>query len=107
MGKPSKTALGKRKAPPPKPAKKSNSQAESKKTEVGPTGKPKRKPDQPKKVKLRDQKFLPVPKSAWAGQDGVDSEDEFGDDDLGVEEGLDAEFAGSFARGLDKTGLCR
>lgn len=81
--------------------------------ETGPTGKPKRKPDQPKKVKLRDQKFIPVPKTAFAsgagggGDASEDDEDDFDDEDLGVEEGLDMEAVGRFARGLDSAGLSR
>lgn len=112
MVKPSKTALGKRKAPPPQPKGKQPAKA---KAEVGPTGKPKRKPDQPKKVKLRDQKVIPVPRTVFAkskravedGEGDEDDEEDFDDEDLGVEEGLDAEFAGSFARGLDPQGLSR
>jgi nucleolar complex protein 3 len=84
----------------------------AKETETGPTGKPKRRPDQPKKIKLRDQKFIPVPKTAFAGREenGADDEDEdedFDDEDLGVEEGLDMEAVGRFARGLDSAGLSR
>lgn len=112
MAKPSKTALGKRKAPPLQNKSKQPAKA---KAEVGPTGKPKTRPDQPKKIKLRDQKVIPVPQTAFAKsarvadaeeEEGDDDED-FDDEDLGVEEGLDAEFAGSFARGLDAHGLSR
>jgi len=74
---------------------------------LGPTGKPKRKPDQPKKIKLRDQKFIPVPQTTFAGAGGEDEDDEFDDDDFGVEEGLDAEYAVGFAKGLDKSALSR
>ena len=78
-------------------AKKSNATPK----EVGPTGKPKRKEDQPKKVKLRDQKSIPVPQSVFAGRrkrdsDEEEEEDEEEDDDmmdLGEEdEGIDASF---------------
>lgn len=80
-------------------AKKSNATPK----EVGPTGKPKRKEDQPKKVKLRDQKSIPVPQSEFAGRRkkrDSDEEDESEEDDgvddmmdLGEEdEGIDASF---------------
>ncbi|WWD19680.1 hypothetical protein CI109_104142 [Kwoniella shandongensis] len=132
MGKPAGRALGKRKAPagPSKPnAKKSrpgqgassSSSASKTKTteqETGPTGKPKRKADQPKKIKLRDQKIIPVPKSSFAksdrnghGADGSDDEDEDEDDDmmddLGEEEGLDVASAGRFLLGVDANALSR
>jgi nucleolar complex protein 3 len=79
-----------------------NSKAEA--PEKGPTGKPKRKPEQPKKVKQRDQKFLPVPKTVF-GQNGDDSDD-MDEDDLGVEEGMDFAQAG-FLKGLDRNALSR
>lgn len=69
--------------------------------EVGPTGKPKRRPDQPKKVKLRDQKFLPVPKTEFASDDDEDLMD------LGVDDELDIGQAGGFASGLDRNALSR
>ena len=67
--------------------------------EKGPTGKPKRRPDQPKKIKLRDQKVIPVPKTTFGGSD-----DELLD--LEVDDELDMD-AGSFLRGLDKNALGR
>lgn len=69
--------------------------------EVGPTGKPKRRPDQPKKVKLRDQKFIPVPKTEF------DSEDDEALEDLGEDDELDIGQAGGFASGLDRNALSR
>jgi nucleolar complex protein 3 len=56
-------------------------------------GKPARRPDQPKKVKLRDQKFIPVPESAFLGKGkgkarAVDGEGDSGEDSAG-EEGED------------------
>lgn len=60
------------------------------------TGKPARRPDQPKKVKLRDQKYIPVPESAFIpsakskgkarAQDGDVNSDEDGSDMDGSEE---------------------
>lgn len=114
MGKPSKKALGKRKAP-PAPEKsvssvkrhssadnQSNKKAKAQpEREVGPTGKPKRRPDQPKKVKLRDQKFIPVPKTEFASDDDEDLMD------LGEDDELDIGQAGGFASGLDRNALSR
>ncbi|WWC91753.1 uncharacterized protein L201_006700 [Kwoniella dendrophila CBS 6074] len=124
MAKPSAKALGKRKAPPPstkggnkkakpsKPTKSTNTTQQ----ETGPTGKPKRKPDQPKKVKLRDQKSIPIPKSSFASkksnnQDDDDDDDDDDDeddmlDDLGEEEGLGASSA-KFLIGVDENALSR
>ncbi|KAK8853263.1 hypothetical protein IAR55_003965 [Kwoniella newhampshirensis] len=130
MGRPSGKSLGKRKAPagPSKPNNKrsksgghgqpsaSSSNSKSKtEQELGPTGKPKRKADQPKKIKLRDQKVIPVPRSAFAkGRNGADdSDDDDGDEDddliedLGEEEGLDVASAGRFLVGLDASAISR
>ncbi|WVR07636.1 hypothetical protein IAU60_004678 [Kwoniella sp. DSM 27419] len=121
MGKPAGKALGKRKAPagPPKPSNKKHkaggpSRAGPSKSnkgkavdgedkETGPTGKPKRKPDQPKKVKLRDQKVIPVPKTAYAESDDDDEDIE----GLGEEEDLDVATAGTFLSGVDASALSR
>ncbi|OCF61335.1 nucleolar complex protein 3 [Kwoniella mangroviensis CBS 10435] len=108
MGRPSAKALGKRKAPPPptKGGNKKTKTANSAEQELGPTGKPKRKADQPKKVKLRDQKSIPIPKSTYAeDQDGDDEEDL---EDLGEEEGLGAGSASArFLMGMDENALSR
>ncbi|ORY33445.1 CBF/Mak21 family-domain-containing protein [Naematelia encephala] len=101
MVKPSKKALGKRKAP-------VNQSAASKKPkqELGPTGKPKRKPDQPKKVKLRDQKVIPIPRTEFDAQDNDD--EGIMDMDLGEEEGLEiGGEASRFLTGLDRNALGR
>jgi nucleolar complex protein 3 len=98
-----------------------------KESNVGINGKPKRRPDQVKKVKLRDQGYIPVPRGEFdvgrrrrptvvgEGEDeddedeeGEESEDEVeGDDDdlmdLGDEEGLEA----GFLLGMDKSALGR
>jgi nucleolar complex protein 3 len=126
MPKPSSKALGKRKAaaPPSKvcvmlvlaphplttqTSKKSRPSRPGKssshrETELGPTGKPKRGPDQPKKVKLRDQKIIPVPMSGFENDEG--SED--GLMDLGEEEGLEVGgSASAFLKGLDRNALSR
>lgn len=58
-----------------------------------------RRADQPKKVKLRDQKILPVPQTQWAGDSDVS--------DLGEDEDLDIGAAGSFAAGMDAKALSR
>ncbi|WVW86217.1 hypothetical protein I302_108259 [Kwoniella bestiolae CBS 10118] len=111
MAKPSAKALGKRKAPPPS-VKGGNKTKKSKPTkptktveqDLGPTGKPKRKADQPKKVKLRDQKSIPIPKSTYA--DGDEDSDEL--EDLGEEEGLGATSASArFLVGMDEGALSR
>ncbi|KAL1412366.1 hypothetical protein Q8F55_000110 [Vanrija albida] len=122
MGKPSAKALGKRKAPgggggAPKKAKagkpaKGKAAAgfgadDPERADRGPTGKPKRRPDQPKKVKLRDQKVIPVPKTSFASDDEDDSEDDIMDMDLGEEEGLEIGTAGGFLAGLDSKALSR
>lgn len=73
--------------------------AKSEETKVGPTGKPLRRPDQPKKVKLRDKKTLPVPGTQWADDSDVS--------DLGEDEDLDIGAAGSFLAGLDAGALAR
>nr|XP_018260827.1 nucleolar complex protein 3 [Kwoniella dejecticola CBS 10117]OBR82985.1 nucleolar complex protein 3 [Kwoniella dejecticola CBS 10117] len=107
MAKPSAKALGKRKAPPPS-AKGGNKKAKTStkpnakrdEQETGPTGKPKRKPDQPKKVKLRDQKSIPIPKTSYASGSDID------EDDLGEEEGLGAGSA-RFLVGVDENALSR
>lgn len=98
-----------KKARPSKPAK-GGKAAAAEAAERGPTGKPKRKADQPKKVKLRDQKVIPVPRTAFAG--GADDSD--GDsgsdsdlDDLGAEDGLEAGAAGGFLASLDPRALSR
>lgn len=52
-------------------------------------------------MKLRDQKFLPVPKTEFASDDDEDLED------LGVDDELDVGQAGGFASGLDKNALSR
>ncbi|KAK4685523.1 nucleolar complex protein 3, partial [Tremellales sp. Uapishka_1] len=91
-----------------KKSKSSSKPSTSKLDEVerGPTGKPKRRPDQPKKVKLRDQKTIPVPRTAFEGQDDGDESDDMMD--LGEEEGLEVMAgAGSFLAGLDKSALSR
>lgn len=72
--------------------------------EVGPTGKPKRKADQPKKIKLRDQKVLPVPETHWAG-DEYDSDEDIMD--LGEDEELGLEGAGAFLASVDQKALSR
>lgn len=75
--------------------------------EIGPTGKPKRRPDQPKKVKRRDQKIIPVPRTDFAN-DGGESDDEIMGIDLGEEDGLDTiEGAEIFLKGVNKTALSR
>lgn len=137
MGKPSAKALGKRKAPgggggvscvvlpcdlalTPQAAKKSKPGKPAKgkattgfgaddveRADRGPTGKPKRRADQPKKVKLRDQKVIPVPKTAFASDDEDDSDDDIMDMDLGEEEGLEVGTAGGFLAGLDTKALSR
>ncbi|WWC72062.1 uncharacterized protein I206_106022 [Kwoniella pini CBS 10737] len=105
MAKPSAKALGKRKAPPPsskggnkrsKPSKPNNENEK----ETGPTGKPKRKPDQPKKIKLRDQKSIPIPKTNYASGSDID------EDDLGEDEDLDVGSA-RFLVGVDENALSR
>ncbi|WVQ74215.1 hypothetical protein IAR50_003809 [Cryptococcus sp. DSM 104548] len=106
MGKPGK-GLGKRKAPPghSKPApKKAKPSAPAKDGEdtTQPNGRPKRPADQPKKVKLRDKKVIPVPESAYA-RDAYDSDDL---ENLGEEEGMGAESAG-FLASLDAGALSR
>jgi nucleolar complex protein 3 len=62
-------------------------------------GKPKRRPDQKKKVKLRDQGVIPVPRTEFGGEEESDEELE----DLGDEEGLEA----GFLLGMDKNALSR
>ncbi|BEI82716.1 hypothetical protein CcaverHIS002_0305840 [Cutaneotrichosporon cavernicola] len=108
MGKPrpSKKALGKRKAP-PAPAANVAKKAKGPKgsaldDESGPDrgGRPKRKPDQPKKVKLRDQKLIPVPRTDYASAD----EDELSD--LGEDEDLEIDAAAAFSK-LDPSMLSR
>lgn len=96
-----------------------------KESNVGINGKPKRRPDQIKKVKLRDQGYIPVPKGEFdvgrrrrptvvgEREEGdseaeEESEDEVeGDDDdlmdLGDEEGLEA----GFLLGMDRNALGR
>jgi nucleolar complex protein 3 len=68
----------------------------------GSNGRPQRRPDQPKKIKLRDQKIIPVPKTVFAGDDnGMDL-------DLGDEEDEELDIAGAgFLTGLDKNALSR
>jgi len=91
-----------------KPAPKGNGKGKSKKDdgpELGPTGKPKRKPDQPKKVKLRDQKVIPVPQSVFAEEDDSDFDSDLGD--LGEEEGLEVGAAGGFLASLEPKALSR
>lgn len=61
-------------------------------------GRPKRKPDQPKKVKLRDQKMIPVPRTDFASEDELS--------DLGDDEDLDVGAAAAFSR-LDANALSR
>ncbi|TXT06003.1 hypothetical protein VHUM_03764 [Vanrija humicola] len=113
MGKPSAKALGKRKAPggPAGPAKKAAAGGfatdDVERADRGPTGKPKRRPDQPKKVKLRDQKVIPVPKTDFASDDEDDSDDDIMDMDLGEDEGLEIGNAGGFLAGLDAKALAR
>jgi nucleolar complex protein 3 len=77
--------------------------------ELGPTGKPKRRPDQPKKVKLRDQKVIPVPRTTFApsDDDDLDSDDDIMDMDLGEEEGLEVGAAGGFLASLEPKALSR
>lgn len=96
---------------------------------MGINGKPKRRPDQKKKVKLRDQGVIPVPRGEFdvgrrrrptvagepgEGHDGEEEgeeeseEDVDGDDDddlmdLGDEEGLEA----GFLLGMDRAALGR
>lgn len=108
MGKPGAKALGKRKAPASKPPASKKSKAASAEDSTQANGRPKRKPDQPKKVKLRDQKTIPVPKSIYATGSG--DEDDGMDSDmlenLGEEEGLGLENA-KFLAGIDTTALTR
>lgn len=94
-------------------------------------GKPARRPDQPKKVKLRDQKFIPVPESAFlskgkgkaravdvaddSGEDAEEVEDDESedDDDMMVDEDDDEALeyikagGASFLTGLDAKTLSR
>ncbi|KIR29197.1 nucleolar complex protein 3 [Cryptococcus deuterogattii LA55] len=108
MGKPGAKALGKRKAPASKPPAPKKAKAASTEDNTQANGRPKRKPDQPKKVKLRDQKTIPVPKSIYAQGSG-DEDDGMDDDmleDLGEEEGLGLENA-KFLAGIDTTALSR
>ncbi|CAK9783293.1 nucleolar complex-associated protein 3 [Cutaneotrichosporon oleaginosum] len=104
--KPSKKALGKRKAP---PAPAGNAAKKAKGAKVSALddergqdrgGRPKRKPDQPKKVKLRDQKLIPVPRTDYASA----SDDELSD--LGEDEELEIDAAAAFSK-LDPTMLSR
>ncbi|OWT37457.1 nucleolar complex protein 3 [Cryptococcus neoformans Bt1] len=108
MGKPGAKALGKRKAPASKPPAPKKSKAAPAEDSTQANGRPKRKPDQPKKVKLRDQKTIPVPKSIYATGSG--DEDDGMDSDmlenLGEEEGLGLENA-KFLAGIDTTALSR
>ncbi|WRT70179.1 uncharacterized protein IL334_007173 [Kwoniella shivajii] len=121
MAKPSNKALGKRKAPAPLPSSKGGNKKskpskgkDSNVAETGPTGKPKRKPEQPKKVKLRDQKSIPIPKTTFAAKgkstrtqiDEDEDEDEDELDDLGEEEGMEAGNA-RFLLGVDEGALSR
>lgn len=118
MGKPSAKALGKRKASTAAPKKVSSltwcaallilPQGKQPTQELQPNGKPKRRPDQPKKVPLRDQKFIPVPQSSFAGPSGSGSSDDGGMDlDSEEEEGLDIGDAAAFARNVDSQALGR
>jgi nucleolar complex protein 3 len=95
-------------------------------------GKPARRPDQPKKVKLRDQKFIPVPESAFlskgkgkaravdvaddSGEDAEEAEEdgsEDDDEDMMVDEDDDEALeyikagGASFLTGLDAKTLSR
>lgn len=94
---------------------------------MGINGKPKRRPDQKKKVKLRDQGVIPVPRGefdvgrrrrpAATGEPGEEDDEEEGEDeseeemdgddddlmDLGDEEGLEA----GFLLGMDRAALGR
>ncbi|KAL7418527.1 hypothetical protein Q5752_006985 [Cryptotrichosporon argae] len=93
MVKPTPAKLGKRKAAaaPAAASKKPKAKAER---ELGPTGKPKRRPDQPKKVKLRDQKTIPVPRTVFAGPaggNGGGDSDIDDDDDVGMEDEVELE----------------
>lgn len=124
MGKP-KRALGKRKAPPapagnvshlPSPlgiaddkaAKKAKgpkgkgkpSLDDADPNERSASGRPKRKPDQPKKVKLRDQKMIPVPRTDYASA----SDDDLSD--LGEDDELEIGAAAAFSK-LDPSMLSR
>lgn len=108
MGKPGAKALGKRKALASKPPAAKKAKAAPAEDNTQANGRPKRKPDQPKKVKLRDQKTIPVPKSIYAQVSG-DEDDGIDDDmleDLGEEEGLGLENA-KFLTGIDTTALSR
>ncbi|WVQ84650.1 hypothetical protein IAT38_006805 [Cryptococcus sp. DSM 104549] len=107
MGKPSGKALGKRKAsgPASKPAPKKSKPSAA--PEVQSNGRPKRPADQPKKVKLRDQKYIPVPTSAYARGGEDDEDDSDAVEGLGEEDDLDMESAGRFLVGLDTNALSR
>jgi nucleolar complex protein 3 len=76
--------------------------------ERGPTGKPKRRPDQPKKIKLRDQKLIPVPTTAFAEEgQGSDSDDD-SELDVGGDEGLEyLQSAAGFLGDIDAKALSR
>ncbi|RXK36534.1 hypothetical protein M231_06193 [Tremella mesenterica] len=66
--------------------------------EQTPSGPGKRRPDHPKKIKLRDHRLIPVPRTAY--------EDDSEIEDLG-EEDFDMKGLGSFVAGVDKNALSR
>ncbi|WVN86488.1 uncharacterized protein L203_101652 [Cryptococcus depauperatus CBS 7841] len=103
MGKPAAKVLGKRKAA---STQSKSSGKKVKATNVQENGRLKRREDQPKRVKLRDQKTIPVPKSVFARDNG--DEDKESDSDELDNLGEDIEIKGAeFLASLDPVTLSR